>query len=156
MAFVQIKRNVPFAVCETDVLTEWCRTCWWRQSDSNRRLPACKAGALPAELCPRKGLVGLTGIEPVTSSLSGTRSNQLSYKPGWSGGGSRSRTGDLLLAKQPLHQLSYAPAGQERRGPGGGEAERCAGERNRPGGRLQLRTPSRAPLVMAKISSSDL
>ena len=27
------------------------------------------------------GLVGLTGIEPVTSSLSGTRSNQLSYKP---------------------------------------------------------------------------
>ena len=26
-------------------------------------------------------LVGLTGIEPVTSSLSGTRSNQLSYKP---------------------------------------------------------------------------
>ena len=32
---------------------KWCRTCWWRQSDSNRRLPACKAGALPAELCPR-------------------------------------------------------------------------------------------------------
>ena len=30
---------------------------------------------------PRWGLVGLTGIEPVTSSLSGTRSNQLSYKP---------------------------------------------------------------------------
>ena len=28
-------------------------------------------------------LVGLTGIEPVTSSLSGTRSNQLSYKPGF-------------------------------------------------------------------------
>ena len=90
-------------------------------------------------------LVGLTGVEPVTSSLSGTRSNQLSYKPGWSGGGSRSRTGDLLLAKQPLHQLSYAPAGQERRGPGGGEAERTSGEMGRPGGRLQLRTPSRAP-----------
>ena len=28
-------------------------------------------------------LVGLTGVEPVTSSLSGTRSNQLSYKPAW-------------------------------------------------------------------------
>ena len=81
----------------------------------------------------------------MTSSLSGTRSNQLSYKPGWSGGGSRSRTGDLLLAKQPLHQLSYAPAGQERRGPGGGEAERRGGERGRPRGRLQLRAPSRAP-----------
>ena len=54
---------------------------WWRQPDSNRRHPACKADALPAELCPLRGLVGLTGIEPVTSSLSGTRSNQLSYKP---------------------------------------------------------------------------
>ena len=32
---------------------------------------------------PTRGLVGLTGIEPVTSSLSGTRSNQLSYKPGF-------------------------------------------------------------------------
>ena len=26
---------------------------WWRQSDSNRRHPACKAGALPTELCPQ-------------------------------------------------------------------------------------------------------
>ena len=25
---------------------------WWRQSDSNRRHPACKADALPTELCP--------------------------------------------------------------------------------------------------------
>ena len=54
-------------------------------------------------------LVGLTGIEPVTSSLSGTRSNQLSYKPNLIGGGSRIRTGDMLLAKQPLYQLSYTP-----------------------------------------------
>ena len=29
----------------------------------------------------RPGMVGVTGIEPVTSSLSGTRSNQLSYTP---------------------------------------------------------------------------
>lgn len=28
---------------------------WWRQPDSNRRHPACKAGALPTELCPRSG-----------------------------------------------------------------------------------------------------
>ena len=28
-----------------------------------------------------RGLVGVTGVEPVTSSLSGTRSNQLSYTP---------------------------------------------------------------------------
>src|SRR5512132_4608528 len=26
---------------------------WWRRADSNRRPPACKAGALPAELRPR-------------------------------------------------------------------------------------------------------
>ena len=26
---------------------------WWRQTGSNRRPPACKAGALPAELCPQ-------------------------------------------------------------------------------------------------------
>ena len=28
-------------------------------------------------------LVGLTGLEPVTSALSGRRSNRLSYRPGW-------------------------------------------------------------------------
>ena len=55
---------------------------WWRQPDSDRRHPACKADTLPTELCPRGGLVGLTRVELVTSSLSGTRSNQLSYKPG--------------------------------------------------------------------------
>jgi hypothetical protein len=27
-------------------------TQWWSQSGSNRRPPACKAGALPAELWP--------------------------------------------------------------------------------------------------------
>ena len=65
-------------------------------------------------------LVGLTGIEPVTSSLSGTRSNQLSYKPNLIGGGSRIRTGDMLLAKQPLYQLSYTPT----RGTGGPDKNR--------------------------------
>src|SRR6267154_2159861 len=32
---------------------------WWSQTGSNRRPPACKAGALPAELWPQKsGSVG--------------------------------------------------------------------------------------------------
>ena len=69
---------------------------------SNRRPPACKAGALPAELIPQsctdklyllllKGLsisaataetvVGLDGFEPSTPALSRRCSNQLSYRP---------------------------------------------------------------------------
>ena len=55
-------------------------------------------------------MVGVTGIEPVTSSLSGTRSNQLSYTPAFeNGGGKRDRTDDLLNANQALSQLSYTP-----------------------------------------------
>ena len=61
-------------------------------------------------------LVGLSGLEPPTSRLSGECSNRLSYKPilviiGSSitfatGGDKRDRTVDLLLAKQALFQLS--------------------------------------------------
>ena len=56
---------------------------WWSVSGSNRRPPACKAGALPAELTPRSrwGMVGRGGLEPPTSRLSGVRSNHLSYRP---------------------------------------------------------------------------
>ena len=55
---------------------------WWSRTGSNRRPPACKAGALPAELRPLMvKLVGLGGLEPPTSRLSSARSNQLSYKP---------------------------------------------------------------------------
>ena len=66
-----------------------------------------------------ENLVGLSGLEPPTSRLSGVRSNRLSYKPIWSsavqlsltalGGDKRDRTVDLLLAKQALSQLSYTP-----------------------------------------------
>ena len=60
---------------------------WWSQTESNRRPPACKAGALPTELWPRiaapakRELVGLGRFELPTSRLSSARSNQLSYKP---------------------------------------------------------------------------
>ena len=58
----------------------------------------------------RLGMVGVTGIEPVTSSLSGMRSNRLSYTPAFeNGGGKRDRTDDLLNANQALSQLSYTP-----------------------------------------------
>ena len=53
-------------------------------------------------------VVGLGGLEPPTSPLSGARSNHLSYRPKdlRSGGADRDRTGDPLLAKQVLSQLS--------------------------------------------------
>ena len=54
---------------------------WWSQGGSNSRPPACKAGALPAELWPHRMMVGLGGLEPPTSPLSGVRSNHLSYRP---------------------------------------------------------------------------
>ena len=55
-------------------------------------------------------LVGLGGIEPPTSPLSGVRSSHLSYRPmAVTGGAGRDRTGDLLSANQALSQLSYSP-----------------------------------------------
>src|SRR5471030_699421 len=59
-----------------------CVGDWWRMTGSNRRPPACKAGALPAELIPHwVRLVGLVGLEPTTPALSTRCSNQLSYSP---------------------------------------------------------------------------
>ena len=54
-------------------------------------------------------LVGPSGLEPPTLRLSVVRSSQLSYGP-VPGGDSRDRTGDLLLARQALSQLSYIPS----------------------------------------------
>ena len=69
-------------------------------------------------------MVGLDGLEPSTSRLSGVRSNHLSYRPfslvvprsfpSWfqlllDGGDDGVRTHDPLLAGQVLSQLSYTP-----------------------------------------------
>ena len=90
-------------------------------------------------------VVGLTGVEPVTSSLSGTRSNQLSYKPRGVGGGSRIRTGDILLAKQALYQLSHAPRGGTR--PALSEGRRDTDREGDAGGSRRASTsgPQRVP-----------
>ena len=68
-------------------------------------------------------LVGLDGLEPSTSRLSGARSSHLSYRPLFlsvdmvqiifatfvAGGDDGVRTHDPLLAGQVLSQLSYTP-----------------------------------------------
>ena len=66
--------------------------------------------------------MGLSGLEPPTSRLSGVRSNRLSYKPSlyvfFTGcpfrltryGDKGIRTLDPLLARQVLSQLSYTPS----------------------------------------------
>ena len=61
--------------------------------------------------------MGLSGLEPPTSRLSGVRSNRLSYKPVFvshsfeclTNGDGEIRTLDPLLARQVLSQLSYTP-----------------------------------------------
>ena len=58
----------------------------WSWTGSNRRPPACKAGALPLSYSPVGGPsppdeVGLARLELATSPLSGVRSNHLSYSP---------------------------------------------------------------------------
>ena len=65
-------------------------------------------------------MVVADGLEPSTPALSRRCSNQLSYATiRVSGGAGRSRTDDILLAKQALYQLSY--------GPGSGPGRRRAG-----------------------------
>ena len=75
------KEYLPFLTC--------------RLSKSNRSASSLKQR--------RKIMVGVPGLEPGTSSLSGTRSNQLSYTPFRVGGGAEgTRTPDIQLAKLAL------------------------------------------------------
>ena len=53
-------------------------------------------------------MVGLSGLEPPTSCLSGMRSIHLSYRPIY-GGDKEIRTLGPLRARQVLSQLSYTP-----------------------------------------------
>ena len=45
---IRIVYDMQFSMCKAQYLL--CK--WWRQGESNSWPPACKAGALPTELCP--------------------------------------------------------------------------------------------------------
>ena len=79
---------------------------WCLGPESNQRHMDFQSIALPAEL-PRQ-MATWTGLEPVTSSVTGWHSNQLNYQAAFlsNGGRYRARTYDPLLVRQVLSQLS--------------------------------------------------
>ena len=89
---------------------------WWRVPDSNRRPPTCEAGALPAELTPHTNACSFLGKwwakmdsnhRPHDYQSCALASWAIGPYPSTSFGGEyRDRTGDLLLARQALSQLS--------------------------------------------------
>jgi hypothetical protein len=95
-------------------------------------------------------VVGLGGLEPPTSPLSGVRSNHLSYRPNVAarrrerGGASRDRTDDPLLAKQVLSQLSYGPGVRQPR-------PKTRPRAGRSGCRSLVRTPDRQCVAFASL-----
>ena len=49
------------------------RSGWWRQTGSNRRPEACKATALPTELCPQLEIPPFGGVQQARSNHGGPR-----------------------------------------------------------------------------------
>ena len=88
------------------------REGWWRQPDSNRRPRACKARALPTELCPHNRLWQIAGAPSTFSPgiVHGSASNRR-----WSNRQRLIKTfhctplASAFLFAEPLHQ-SVPPA----------------------------------------------
>jgi hypothetical protein len=73
---------------------------------SNRRPPACKAGALPAELILRNG--DPYGIRTRVTAVKGRCLNRLTNGPFYcTEAPNRARTDDLFLTMEVLYLLSY-------------------------------------------------
>ena len=108
----------PNCLNDTSKLGESSDACYvpscQRAQTRPQRLAGIKSFCVRSYI-QKESMVGLGGLEPPTSPLSGARSNHLSYRPGQLsqslGGADRDRTDDPLLAKQVLSQLSYSPEG---------------------------------------------
>ena len=94
---------------------------WCLRSESNQRHVDFQSTALPTELqrhivesccSPQHIMATPNGLEPSTSSVTGWRANRLHHRAIF-GGNNRARTCDLLLVRQMLSQLSYAPMSSE-------------------------------------------
>ena len=84
---------------------------WWTMTGSNCRHPACKAGALPAELIVH--VVTPSGIEPGDTAVKGRCLNRLTNGPEY-GSSSRTRTYDRSVNSRLLYRLSYRGMFMER------------------------------------------
>ncbi len=76
---------------------------WWGMTGSNCRHPACKAGALPAELIARNG--DPWGNRTPVIAVKGRCLDRLTNGPE-NGGSPAARTRDTLIKSQVLYQLS--------------------------------------------------
>ena len=79
------------------------RLRWWTMTGSNCRHPACKAGALPAELIVH--MVTRPGIEPGIPPWKG--GVLTAWPTGQNGSSSRTRTYDRSVNSRLLYRLSY-------------------------------------------------
>ena len=71
----------------------------------NPRHSVLETDVLPLNYTP-KNLVGLAGLEPATSRLSGVRSNHLSYRPKKNGRGGETRTPGPMVPNHVRYQTA--------------------------------------------------
>jgi hypothetical protein len=67
----------------TDEIQAESKPDWWSQTGSNRRPPACKAGALPAELWPQKSILPAFNQPPSTAFRHLHSANHVSREGWW-------------------------------------------------------------------------
>jgi hypothetical protein len=103
------------------------RSACWSEIDLRTASTAATATGEQGEQSLRHGnllgavVVGLTGLEPVASSLSGKRSNRLSYRPAPTRDGVRRDASDYPMGDAPI-KTNHAPGRGEpgaRRSPPG-------------------------------------